>query len=372
MAMAFNFDNTGEVFIHLDTAFECGNSPVIYLMANDSFYDIGETETNANIIKIKNNHFIFERSILCLPTDCNIVITVYDRGLGSVVHAENLSFHHSFFNRNFDFAKSKRMPPFLAEDYKKPGFLAIFTHVYNDNDMLRFWQKFYSRLAPHKDLYVIDHGSTTPPQEVLHPEINVVRIPRGEVDHDNISEFCNYFQRFLLSQYRWVIHTDADELLVDRGGVDAFLGKLQGDNRAVIVKPQHQFTIIHDERTETAIDFDRPISLQRRRMRPNTHDDKPVLASMHTTWAQGFHSAMEDRFIWVDPDLYLMHLQWVDLSLTLKKHAKWKHSPLSDRDKVFVEQASKIDDMDKLRQTFKDRLSEETVADIPDWMRGAL
>ena len=74
----------------------------------------------------------------------------------------------------------------------------------------------------------IDHGSDRSPSFALHPGTQIVSIPRGAVDHINISQFCGYFQRFLLSQYRWVIHVDSDELLVHEHGVAALLEKLDG------------------------------------------------------------------------------------------------------------------------------------------------
>ena len=65
---------------------------------------------------------------------------------------------------------------------------------------------------------MIDHGSTPPAVEVLSPGTQCIRLPRGLTDPANTARFCNHFQRFLLTQYRWVIHVDVDELLVPEDG----------------------------------------------------------------------------------------------------------------------------------------------------------
>ena len=129
-------------------------------------------------------------------------------------------------------------------------------------------------IGAHGDLFVIDHGSPTSPRLLLHPETNVVRLPRGVTDHAEIARFCSRFQRFLLSEYRWVLHTDADELLVHAQGNAALLARLARPNAAgsaCILAPEHAVDVIQRLGDEGPLRLGEPLGPQRGFMGQGLH-----------------------------------------------------------------------------------------------------
>jgi hypothetical protein len=208
---------------------------------------------------------------------------------------------------------------------------------------------------------------------VLAPEVTVVPALRGPVDHRAISQFCNMFQRFLLAQYRWVIHVDADELLVHARGAAHLVASLRDSTDAAIIKPGQGFHLVHDFGREPALDLSAPISGQRDRLVVDPSYAKPALASVPTTWREGFHSVLETHAVVTDDELWLVHLSYADLGLHLRKSQKWERldvaeidrlmSPLCyDRPAATVQKASAF---------FGAMLTQRPGITVPAWMRGA-
>ncbi|PKN06888.1 MAG: hypothetical protein CVU73_13640 [Deltaproteobacteria bacterium HGW-Deltaproteobacteria-8] len=301
----------------------------------------------------------------------SLVIRDANAGGGAALHEELTLFHHSFFLPFVDYVKS--MPTGGA--YKKPGLLACFTHACNDNGMLRFWEAHHARLVGHTNLYVIDHGSQESPRAVLHPETNVVPLPRGETDHANMARFCGHFQRFLLSQYGFVLHTDADELFVHEDGEAALLAKLQGGGLTGIVQPGQAFDIIHDLRggkpAEGPLEPGAPVSTQRSLMLPAQGIyKKPVLASVPASWLEGFHLVYEEMSVRQEPGLWLLHLQAADFGLLLDKNRRWNALRQSEADVARCPQNGRPGDEDSLRQWYAETLANGGLAPIPERLRG--
>ena len=288
----------------------------------------------------------------------------------AVLHEELVLFHHSFFLPFVDYVKS--MPQ--GGDYVKPGLLAVFTHAYDDNGMLRFWEAHHARLVGHRNLYVIDHGSQASPRSVLHPDTNVVPLPRGETDHANMARFCGHFQRFLLSQYRFVLHTDADELLVHEDGEAALLAKLQDGSLEGIVQPGQAFDVLHDVRDgvqrEGPLRPGELVSAQRSVMLPAEGIyKKPVLASVPASWLQGFHLVYEEQSVRQEPGLWLMHLQAADFDLLLDKNRRWNTLRQTEKDRSISPQ-NRPGDPESLRQWFAKALADERLGPLPQRLRG--
>jgi len=308
-----------------------------------------------------------------------LVIRDGSAGRAAPIHEELVLFHHSFFLPLVDYVRA--MP--TGGGYEKPGLLAAFTHACNDNDMLRFWEAHHARLVGHRNLYVIDHGSQVSPRTVLHPETNVVPLLRGDTDHANMARFCGHFQRFLLSQYRFVLHTDADELLVHEDGEAALLARLAGGGLEGgldgIVQPGHAFDVIHDLRADTRsgrpaegpLDPGAPVSAQRSLMLPAQGIyKKPVLASIPASWLEGFHLVYEERSVREEPGLWLLHLQAADFDLLLDKNRRWNALRQTGADFARCPQNGRPGDEDSLRRWFAKTLADERLTAIPERLRG--
>jgi len=289
---------------------------------------------------------------------------------GAALHEELTLFHHSFFLPLVDYVKA--MPTGGA--YRKPGLLACFTHACGDNGMLRFWEAHHARLVGHRNLYVIDHGSQESPRSVLHPDTNVVPLPRGETDHANMARFCGHFQRFLLSQYGFVLHTDADELLVHEDGEAALLAKLSDGGLSGIVQPGQAFDILHDLRSgsaEAPLEPGEFISAQRSLMLPAQGIyKKPVLASVPASWLEGFHLVYEEMSVRQEPGLWLLHLQAADFGLLLDKNRRWNALRQSEADFARCPQNGRPGDPEALRHWFAETLANGRLTPIPERLRG--
>lgn len=370
MAYAFRIADDSRVFIRGTFAFPPDDRHRYSILIGETSFALSGAFRHEDIVVLENAHFAFERALFkagqniprLLVTDCQSQ---------ALLALEPIGFAPSFFMPFFDLAKSIDMPPYALGSYRKPELLAVFTHVYNDLDGLRMWQRHYAHLVPHRHLYVVDHGSTYPYAEVLHPETRVVAIPRGEVDHLNIAQFCAYFQRFLLTQYRWVIHVDSDELLVHRHGFAALLERLERDGTyGPIVRPAQAFDLLDHTDGHAPLDGATPMSLQRHLLSPAPEYRKPVLGAVPTSWSIGFHQALEDVHVMDDPDLWLIHARYADLQLATRRESRWIGTPQSLSDKTFVPQDGRCASIEGLvakieRECARDR------SVMPDWMRGA-
>lgn len=394
MAYAFRLDDVRMAYIRLSRADLApqGSAPGDAAGAGLSFalrldgleHSLGPAVLRQDTLSINDELCVVER-ILQRAGNRQAALVVRgpgDDGGSAVLHEELVLFHHSFFMPLVDYAKS--LPPGGGPGgYAKPGLLACFTHAYDDNGMLRFWEAHHARLAGHRNLYVIDHGSTVSPRGVLHPETNVVPLPRGDTDHANMARFCGHFQRFLLSQYRFVLHTDADELLVHEDGEEALLARLAGDSLAGdrltgIIQPGQAFDILHDMRAASplASPVEGPlkpgelISAQRSVMLPAQGIyKKPVLADIPASWLQGFHLVYEEQSVREEPGLWLMHLQAADFDLLLDKNRRWNAVRQTAQDQGISPQ-NRPADPEALRRWFAEMYEDERLVALPERLRG--
>jgi hypothetical protein len=254
-------------------------------------------------------------------------------------HIEPLESHASVWLNLVDFAVLARQASSDAPS-PRPGRMAIFTHVYNDAAMLQWWLRHYSRCVAPMCLHVIDHGSDTPLTAADGPVgVQWVRLPRSVADHDNIAQFCNYYQRFLLTQYRWVLHVDVDELLVASDGFTALLARLEAlaqTQPEAIVQPRYAVELLEQVGIDAPLDLALPLGQQRTRAWPNPQYQKPVLVAQPATWGPGFHYVMEAQRVLDDERLWLIHLAHADTQLAVQRNRKWQATAQSPRDAVRV------------------------------------
>ncbi|MDQ7836360.1 MAG: hypothetical protein RDU24_13340 [Humidesulfovibrio sp.] len=368
MAYAFRLDDVRMAYIRLSRADLVAEAPGFALRLGGVEHRLDHAVLKLDTVSINDELCQVERILQRAPTR---QVTLVVRGAEGVLHEELVLFHHSFFAPFVDYVKA--MP--VGGEAAKPGLLAAFTHARDDNDMLRFWEAHHARLAGHRNLYVIDHGSAVSPRGVLHPDTNVVPLPRGLTDHADMARFCGHFQRFLLSQYRFVLHTDADELLVPEDGEEALLARLASPGYGGIIQPGHAFDVLHDMRPDTPAEAPlkpgEPVSTQRGVMLPAEGIyKKPVLASIPASWLQGFHLVYEEASVREDPGLWLMHLQSADFGLLLDKNRRWNALRQSEADFARCPQGGRPSDEDSLRRWFVQVLADERLTAIPERLRG--
>lgn len=264
--------------------------------------------------------------------------------------------------RNLDFVFSLNSPR-----YNKPGSLCVFTSVYNDIQFLDLWLNYYGKIVEKDNLYVIDHGSSI---SYDTSRANFIKIPRGEYDSNNLSLFNCYFQRFLLSQYKWVLHSDCDELIFVEEDND-FNKVLSSYNDPVLLSTQNAFEVIYHPQNETDLDYSVSLLSQRSLMLPSKLFQKTYLTSAPVTWGPGFHKTYERKTF--DNRLWALHIKFIDPNSFLNKNkAIWKDLSQSQEDAqiFFVKREESVysfDNKDKIDKWINSILS--STISIPSWMK---
>jgi hypothetical protein len=289
---------------------------------------------------------------------------------GQFVHDEPLTFTSRVMSLLYDpitFNMRK-----ARDSYEKPGKLAVFTQVFNEEGMLAMWERYYGEQVGYENLYVIDNGTTDGSCAKLDPRTNVVRIPAGALDHEHFAQLQGQFQRFLLQRYQWVIKVDADELLVCEGDlVETVLALPPG-----IHAPLIPVAVVHDEGREGRFDFTQPIRAQRTRYVPEHFSfRKPLIASVPITWMRGNHLCYEkSEFL---PDFYLVHARYIDFEHLIKRHRRFAAMPQTKADADIYTLLNEYKSrgaqemFDETRAELRGKLDEGDVA-VPDWLRAKL
>jgi hypothetical protein len=281
----------------------------------------------------------------------NIDACLYDNA-HKIIHRERLMVDVMLFDLFYDPLTMANTTP---SGYQRSGEVAVVTHVYNEGAMLEFWERHYGQIFGFENLFVIDDGSTDSATVSLHVKTNVVRIPRGPLDHLNMAEYCGYFQRFLLKRYAWVINTDCDEILVANGGLNSLL---KGSPPGTYC-PEYAVAAVHDVTHESAFDFSKPLAAQRN-LYVSESDLflKPMISSQPTTWGPGFHTSKESS----SPlsGVWLVHLRYVDQSRLYQRNLHWSGMKQTPVDETIYRGLSKIRTMSdrELVQSASDEISE--------------
>lgn len=378
MALAFRPENPRLVHIRLNRADLAIARPVIALVVErtgaagqkeQTGHPLAGAELKGGLITVDDALCQVERFV-CLAGGGPLGLLVRDQDGAAADHLEPLVFHQSFFLPFFDYARAVPQGGAQQEGVGKPGLLAAFTHAFDDAEMLRYWVDHHARLAGVRNLYVIDHGSSRPLRDELPPEVAVVPLPRGLVDHADMARFCGHFQRFLLSQYRYVLHTDADELLVSEQGEAALRGLLEQGRLSGILAPQAALEVIHDVRSEPALRPGEPISGQRRLALPGHWTMvKPVLADRPASWRQGFHQVYEDEQVRQVRGLWLIHLHAADARLLREKNRRWNAAAQTGADRLISPQ-SRPESKDELARWYGEKLGDARLAPLPEALAG--
>jgi Glycosyl transferase family 2 len=188
--------------------------------------------------------------------------------------------------------------------------LAAITMVRDERVMLPRWVAHYARECGPDHLYVIDDNSTDGSTDAL--PCSVIRIPSwgGKHFEQTRMRMVSQIAAGLLEAYDAVLFADADEFLVaDPEHHDGLVDLLRKREGAQALGAQ-ALNVVHDARSEPALDPDRPVLGQRRWAKFIPLMCKPSLKRTAEPWVAGSHGLTIPYAI--DPDLYLFHLKFAE------------------------------------------------------------
>ncbi len=328
---------------------------------------LSAVKRTANLFELQSPFFSIENA--CLAAGGQIYLQGLSRASG-VNDLEPVSFEPSFFAPHIDFSRSEALPPFNYSAYKRPEKLAVFTHVSNEDFFLKIFIDYYSKMTDRAHIYIVDHGSVYKSRWLqAETGCQVIRIPKGEVDHLNMKRYVEYFQRFLLTQYEWVLQADCDELLVHKEGPAYFRNALLDQYNGCVLQPRVGLNLVQNPKTEGEINADAPITSQRNHYVVAAHYNKPALSSIPTTWGLGFHKNLSEQENVVLDDLYLIHLAYVSLEESARRNRHWKNYALTEGDAQTVYRAHRSESRETVTAHFLELLSPGSVA-APSWLLG--
>jgi hypothetical protein len=193
---------------------------------------------------------------------------------------------------------------------------------------LRYYKKHF---AP-QNIYILDHDSVNGATTGLDVSVTQVHNPLYN-DHQWMTDTVRHMQAKLLEQYRYVLFTDSDEMVVaDPAQFPGGLSEYILQNKTPIVRCDGRCVVQNLSEEKDAIDWGRPVFEQRRWWYYEPMDCKTLLANQQVGWGWGFHYDSDlitqiriDRPI--DPFLYMVHLHRADLKTMLDRHAWMRKQP---------------------------------------------
>jgi hypothetical protein len=299
---------------------------------------------------------------------------------GHVVLEETMYFPSNIFTNYLDLAGANFNPSWKKLDYNKCKDIAVFSKIYNEFEFVDIFLKHYSELTDPENIYLIDHSSDNTGFYSFAEKYGcqVIKIPRGETDETNMKSFCEYFQRFLLTKYSWVIYADIDELLVHRLGASGLRKLLIDDGWRGLYKPEFAYEIYHEANKEAEFDFSGKVTTQREYLVPNKYFHKPTVTSAPAFWGTGFHEALNLNVRTLE-DLWLVHINYISAAYRVKRELDRGTELRSATDAARGVSVERFDDpveqYEKVKALFLQRiyngdgLSGQTIK-IPDWMVG--
>jgi len=363
MARAFRSqDHQRALLITFERPVQKTEGMVISLIRDKTVWLLPATFIGDSTFLIENSQFMFEEIVS--QSGNTLFLGLSKDGVLAPDSIEILFFHNSYFANYFDLARnSARKNTLQRQNLCKH--VAIFTQVADDTALLENWQRYYTTLVPPDSLYVLDYGDALP-ENMLSPEINIVKIPESHGDERHIVHFCSKFQRFLLSMYRVVVHVDVNECLIHASGTKQFLQTLATEDERRIIRPAHAYDLLHDPTAEAEIDLSQPISLQRCNVIPNEYNKKPAVTSAYATWGLGFHSVLEQAAVQEEQDLYLIQLAEIDLGLAAARPRVRTEQILPGNEPI----KSDSDTLNWRKEQYSARLKDPRLTTMPTWMRG--
>ena len=198
--------------------------------------------------------------------------------------------------------------------------VAAMTMLRGDYFYLERWVEYYGRHLGREHLYVLSHGND-PEHRRIAEGCNVINLPYDATRYSfnqrrwqMLSLFTSGFTRY----YNWVLCGDVDEIVaVDPAVSDSLSDYLMrfGETKAPRVITPFAIELVHNPTLEPEALEGRNILDVRRIFRLNANYAKPCITRNKITFGPGGHFASEKEG-YLDPDLYLFHLRFVDYQMT--------------------------------------------------------
>lgn len=210
---------------------------------------------------------------------------------------------------------------------QRPKRIACLTMTRDEALFLPIWHRYYARLFGAENLFIVDHNSQEcPPARILGTSaLNLFRLP---FDAPSQGEDQRAFDRerfrcvsslvaALLKYYDTVVFNDTDEVFVTDPAVYPDLKALLAARDEPILAGVG-LEIFHDPVAERPFDPQVSVLTQRRNYVYRFHHSKPHILSrpVHI----GGHGSR--RPFCLDPDLYLLHLKFLDRGETLRRQER--------------------------------------------------
>jgi hypothetical protein len=198
---------------------------------------------------------------------------------------------------------------------------AAFTMVYNEGLLLPLWCRYYGKALGRDNIFVLDHGSTDGSTEQLSQGVRITVPRNGGFDEAQRTTFVSQYQKQLLQSYDVVIFSDVDEFIVPDPAKFQGLADYLAQRPPLCTSPLG-LNVLQVRDWEAPIDLNYPILMQRRYVRFAARYCKPLVASVPVEWTLGFHECRQPTTL--DPDLYLFHLNSMDLDIALNRLRRWR------------------------------------------------
>lgn len=209
--------------------------------------------------------------------------------------------------------------------------VAAVTMLYNEPDFVTIWARHYSAQVGAKNCYIIDHGTDDGSIDALRKtdglcDVNVVRVPRSAYDDYRCARFVSHFCSSLLEWYDWVVHSDADEIVVaDPAQYASLTDYCRACHHDVVTAIG--FNVVHTK-DDPPIDPAIRVLEQRQWIDFSAALSKPALTRRPLMWNAGFHQIDDVEPIF--DDLYLFHLRFCDRDIGLRRLKKTREQPWAD------------------------------------------
>lgn len=197
---------------------------------------------------------------------------------------------------------------------------AVYTIVKNESYHLKKWIDHYKKYFSPKDIYILDHESDDGSTDGL--DVNVVKVYNKIVfDHRWLNETVTVQLQTLLQEYECVLFSEVDELIysVQTPLNERIKNFLSEDKNYVRCLSHNVFQ--NFEKEEKDLEETDSILEYRNYWSRDVDYDKVLLTKIPLSWILGFHYLSSEEKPEIAEDLFLIHIHYFDLNLTVKRHA---------------------------------------------------
>ena len=200
--------------------------------------------------------------------------------------------------------------------------VVVLTVARDEAEMLPRWVRHYGAQVGVENLVVVDDNSSDGSTDALPcPVLRIPGFPPERFEERRIKLVSGLAQG-LLNSYDVAIFTDVDEFLVpDPARHDGLVSYLQARRDRAVMAPL-ALNVLHDARSEGALDPEQPVVGQRRFAKFAPVMCKPAVKRVPAAWRFASHGI--DTPYAVDPELFMLHLKFADTD-QLRRVAESRH-----------------------------------------------